>query len=219
MPSYNCNSPKCSAAFDTNNELWSHVTAAHPGMSIRGEPEHDPPHTVSRSGGQRNGSAVAQGASPWGERDHVTPRGRDRGPAGGAGRGGEVAPAMANRVGPRAKCVSDSPFPISELTWVRRPAGMMDMQAVKLPPREGGGDPSSKLLSSRTAQLEIAPRNPDSTPRKLSPPVKRDASQISVAAEVSPKENKPPSSGTVRRTRAPSQSRKSGPCVAQFRCG
>lgn len=33
MHSFTCALPKCSAAFDTNNELWSHMTVAHPGMS------------------------------------------------------------------------------------------------------------------------------------------------------------------------------------------
>ena len=69
-------------------------------MSIRGEPEHEPTHTVSRRGGQRGGNAVAQGASPRDERDNVTPRGRDRAPAGGAGRYSDVAT--------RAKCVTNA---------------------------------------------------------------------------------------------------------------
>ena len=90
------------------------------------------------------------------------------------------------------------------------------MQAVKFSPRDGGTDPSSKLLSSQTARLEIAPRDPDpDLPRKPSPPTKRNASQISVSAEMSPKENKPPSSGTARRTRASPQAARKGGMFAE----
>jgi len=103
MHSFTCALPKCSAAFDTNNELWSQMTVAHPGMS----------NCPASLLGVVGSAAAVLSPRHLEVSPHHPPQAVETGPAGSARRGSEVGPAVANRVGPRSRCVSTADRPRS----------------------------------------------------------------------------------------------------------